>query len=220
SRGEGAGPTPPHIPNLHGEKNLLQPQTGQSLINCDSGACGNKALNQETKRLSPVVITVRSSGETVPIGETVLIENPVTDWDSQSPVSPYSRRSPFYTSESAGSSLNIMSTLPPNVDTEPVTMIFMGFQDAEEEEDDENIQAELIVFGNGSGDEDDHDDDNMLSYHPVGYQSKIFQPTVKCDDIDNATEYWNTENLRHLPTFTHKPGKHSLSSFPEDPTTL
>uniref|UniRef100_A0A672L4K0 Palmdelphin n=1 Tax=Sinocyclocheilus grahami TaxID=75366 RepID=A0A672L4K0_SINGR len=58
---------------------------------------------------------------------------------------------------------------------EPVTMIFMGYQNVESVEEDEGIQAELVVIS----DDDDDDEDSeeaTLSYHPLGYRSKIFKP--------------------------------------------
>ncbi|CAB1340825.1 unnamed protein product [Coregonus sp. 'balchen'] len=219
SKEEIASPAPSHIPNLYADKHLVQPQspphqgfkTGQSLTNGSSGI----APHPDKNRLRPAIITVQSSGESrTPIPP---IENTVTDWDRQSPIYPNSRQSPFYpssrqspfyTSDSGESSFNIMNTLPPDLDSEPVTMIFMGYQNAAEEEDEENIQAELVVIGNG--DDDEEDDNNVPSYHPEGYQSKIFQPTDKCNNNTNYTaDYTNSESLLHRPTFTHKPGKRS-----------
>ncbi|KAI5618144.1 paralemmin-2 isoform X4, partial [Silurus asotus] len=61
-----------------------------------------------------------------------------------------------------------------NVDSSaPVTMIFMGFKNAEPDEGDSAIQAELVVIDN---DEEDNDKEPPLSYHPQGYHSKVFQP--------------------------------------------
>ncbi|XP_070842475.1 palmdelphin [Chaetodon trifascialis] len=124
-------------------------------------------------------------------------------------------------------SLNLTNTLPEGLKSEPVTMIFMGYENAEDEEE-EDIQAELVIIGN-SDDNDDLDDDDdeaqnfknesveeeCLSYHPEGYKSKVFQPIVGiakvtgCRDIigDTYTK-WDDLGL-HKPTFIHKPGKHS-----------
>uniref|UniRef100_A0A8C7R7G0 Palmdelphin n=1 Tax=Oncorhynchus mykiss TaxID=8022 RepID=A0A8C7R7G0_ONCMY len=209
SREEVASSAPTHIPNIHADKHLVQPQspphqgfkTGQSLTNGSSG----KGPHPDKNR--PAIIAVLSSGESrTPIP---LIENTVTDWDRQSPFYPSSRQSPFYTSDSGESSFNIMNTLPPDLDSEPVTMIFMGYQNAAEEEDEENIQAELVVIGNGD-DDDEEDDNNVPSYHPEGYRSKIFQPTAICNNnTDYIADSTNSESLLHRPTFTHKPGKRS-----------
>lgn len=59
--------------------------------------------------------------------------------------------------------------------SEPVTMIFMGYQNAESDEEDGAIQAELVVIGN---DEAEEEVEAPLSYHPYGYHSKIFQPKI------------------------------------------
>uniref|UniRef100_A0A8C2GWT0 Palmdelphin n=1 Tax=Cyprinus carpio TaxID=7962 RepID=A0A8C2GWT0_CYPCA len=70
--------------------------------------------------------------------------------------------------------LNFVSFLPPEVESgEPVTMIFMGYQNAESDEEDEGIQAELVVI---SDDDDEDPKEAPLSYHPLGYRSKIFKP--------------------------------------------
>ncbi|XP_029554381.1 palmdelphin isoform X3 [Salmo trutta] len=217
SREEVASSAPSHIPNSHADTHLVQPQsathqgfkTGQSLTNGSSGIGPHPDKNR------PAIIAVLSSGESrTPIP---LIENTVTDWDRQSPINPNcrqspfypsSRQSPFYTSDSGESSFNIMNTLPPDVDSEPVTMIFMGYQNAAEEEDEENIQAELVVIGNGDDDEED-DNNNIPSYHPEGYRSKIFQPPARCNNTDYTADSTNSESLLHRPTFTHKPGKRS-----------
>ncbi|XP_076577624.1 palmdelphin-like [Chaetodon auriga] len=126
-------------------------------------------------------------------------------------------------------SLNLTNTLPEGLKSEPVTMIFMGYENAEDEEE-EDIQAELVIIGNSddNDDNDDHDDDDYeaqyiknesdeecLSYHPEGYKSKVFQPKIGiakvtgCRDIiDDTYTKWDDLGL-HKPTFIHKPGKHS-----------
>uniref|UniRef100_A0A3P9B4Q7 Palmdelphin n=1 Tax=Maylandia zebra TaxID=106582 RepID=A0A3P9B4Q7_9CICH len=76
-------------------------------------------------------------------------------------------------------SLNLVSTLPGEL--EPISMIFMGYENAEEEED---IQAELVIIDNSSDNNDNDEDENELNreeyllYHPQGYRSKVFQPKV------------------------------------------
>uniref|UniRef100_A0A8C1RYQ9 Palmdelphin n=1 Tax=Cyprinus carpio TaxID=7962 RepID=A0A8C1RYQ9_CYPCA len=84
----------------------------------------------------------------------------------------FGRYSPLNPKED--SSLNFVSFLPPEVESgEPVTMIFMGYQNAESDEEDEGIQAELVVI---SDDDDEDPKEAPLSYHPLGYRSKIFKP--------------------------------------------
>ncbi|XP_055737370.1 palmdelphin isoform X4 [Salvelinus fontinalis] len=217
SREEVASSAPSHIPNILADKHLVQPQSPphQCFQTCQILTNGSSGIGPHPDKNRPAIIAVLSSGESrTPIP---LIENTVTDWDRQSPIypncrqSPFypsSRQSPFYTSDSGESSFNIMNTLPPDLDSEPVTMIFMGYQNAAEEEDEENIQAELVVIGNG--DDDEEDDNNVPSYHPEGYRSKIFQPTARCNNnTDYTADSTNSESLLHRPTFTHKPGKRS-----------
>lgn len=122
-------------------------------------------------------------------------------------------------------SMGSRPTRPVQMEPEPVTMIFMGYENADEEEED--FQAELVVVGN-SDDDDDNDDvedeaeyvpnrEECLSFHPEGYKSKVFQPKVGvanvtgCRDIiENAYNNWDDFGL-HKPTFIHKPGKQSAN---------
>lgn len=79
-------------------------------------------------------------------------------------------------------SLNLVSTLPGELKLEPISMIFMGYENAEEEEED--IQAELVIIDNSSDNNDNDEDENEINreeyllYHPQGYRSKVFQPKV------------------------------------------
>ncbi|XP_038270894.1 palmdelphin isoform X2 [Dermochelys coriacea] len=82
---------------------------------------------------------------------------------------------------------SIVQAVPCYVDdTEPVTMIFMGYQHVDDYEEtaanknlsryDGIIRAELVVI-------DDDDEDNSKSerpsYHPVGHYSQVYQPPNK-----------------------------------------
>lgn len=117
---------------------------------------------------------------------------------------------------------NLVNTLPEQPESETITMIFMGYQNAEDEED-KDIHAELVIIGNSDDDDDDDEakyvekgnDEECLSYHPEGYKSKVFQPKVGIakvtgsrDIIEDAYTNWDDLGL-HKPTFIHKPGKHS-----------
>uniref|UniRef100_A0A3Q4HRQ0 Palmdelphin n=1 Tax=Neolamprologus brichardi TaxID=32507 RepID=A0A3Q4HRQ0_NEOBR len=79
-------------------------------------------------------------------------------------------------------SLNLVGTLPGELKLEPISMIFMGYENAEEEEED--IQAELVIIDNSSDNNDNDEDENEINreeyllYHPQGYRSKVFQPKV------------------------------------------
>ncbi|KAG9351100.1 hypothetical protein JZ751_024990 [Albula glossodonta] len=88
--------------------------------------------------------------------------------------------------------------------TEPVTMIFMGYQNVDDEKVthqalgyDGAIQAELVVIGDEDG------GDGTLSYHPDGYHSKIFQPHVNSRASPYLTEAkanWNSSNASPYST--------------------
>ncbi|XP_034561678.1 palmdelphin [Notolabrus celidotus] len=133
----------------------------------------------------------------------------------------FNRYSPF--SAESISSVNLVNTMPEELDSQPITMIFMGYENAEDEEG-EDIQAELVVIGNSDDEAEDdgiqyvikeNDGEECLSYHPEGCKSKVFQPKVgMAKETDNraTTEdtYTNKDDSGlHKPTFIHKPGKNS-----------
>lgn len=78
----------------------------------------------------------------------------------------------------------------------PVTMIFMGYLNAESDEEKDVIQAELVIIGN---DEEEDNEEPPLSYHPQGYYSKVFQP--KNDNLHRS-------EVRHAFTKSHSSGAH------------
>ena len=125
-------------------------------------------------------------------------------------------------SDTLTETINLVDTLSEELQSEPVTMIFMGYENADDEKE-EDIQAELVIIGNSDDNDDDEalyvkkesDMGECLSYHPEGYKSKVFQPKVGiakvtgCRDIiENTYTNWDELGL-HKPTFIHKPGKHS-----------
>lgn len=83
--------------------------------------------------------------------------------------------------------ISVLDVLPSDIESsEPITMIFMGYQTAqEEEEEDEGYQAELIVIADDEEEDEEedgemhkeHSSDPQLSYHPEGYHSKVFSPS-------------------------------------------
>ncbi|XP_057680288.1 palmdelphin-like [Corythoichthys intestinalis] len=97
-------------------------------------------------------------------------------------------------------SSNIVNDQKGRLESSPVTMIFMGYENALDE-DDVDFQAELVTVGCSDDEEEfDYDettnDEECLSYHPEGYKSKVFQP-------ENADTTWNHLGLLR-PTFVHK----------------
>ncbi|XP_041670138.1 palmdelphin isoform X3 [Cheilinus undulatus] len=161
------------------------------------------------ERIQPVYLAVDNGRPCVDIDRHAFRESP----------GDLNRYSPFSTESTP--SLNPVNTLPEELDSEPITMIFMGYENADEEEED--IQAELVIISNSDDDDDDEnhnvrnesDEEERLSYHPEGYKSKVFQPKVgmaKVADCRDTIEdaYTNEDDSRlHKPTFTHKPGKQS-----------
>ncbi|XP_077364462.1 palmdelphin-like [Festucalex cinctus] len=99
-----------------------------------------------------------------------------------------------------------------HLDSTPITMIFMGYENALDEDQDD-FQAELVTVGCSDDDEEVNyietkNNGELLSYHPEGYRSQVFQPQVgkscKCISDDDGTS-WNHSGL-HRPTFSHKSG--------------
>ncbi|XP_056220561.1 palmdelphin isoform X3 [Seriola aureovittata] len=216
-------------PSVHRPGQEDKHRTAQS----DVGDRSPRGLsNSRTDRSSPnpaalVSVTARSEGmpaPTQPVYRAVDTHNPSLQ-SHKSDVGP-DRQSPFCAESVA--SLNLVNTLPGELQSEPVTMIFMGYEKAEDEEE-EDIQAELVVIANSDDDDDDDDDDDKeaqcvkeesvgedsLSYHPEGYRSRVFQPRVGVAKVtggrnmaEDACSHCDDLGL-HKPTFTHKPGKHS-----------
>ncbi|XP_050923325.1 palmdelphin [Lates calcarifer] len=220
-----------HIPGQSKSDNHLIPQP-------DFGAKTPQGLtNGKTDTSSPnpaalVSVKARSEGMPAPmqpVYRAVDSHSPFqshkSDGDPDALIESsvdFNRHSPYCAESNA--SLN----LPDELESEPVTMIFMGYENAADEEEDD-IQAELVIIANSDDDDDDggggggeaqsvkneSEGDECLSYHPEGYKSKVFQPKVGiakvtgCRDITEDTNtHWDDLEL-HKPTFIHKPGKHS-----------
>uniref|UniRef100_A0A8C7Y6Q6 Palmdelphin n=1 Tax=Oryzias sinensis TaxID=183150 RepID=A0A8C7Y6Q6_9TELE len=106
---------------------------------------------------------------------------------------------------------------PVSTQSESVTMIFMGYENAEENED--GVQAEIVIIGHSDDDDDDEgnhetETEEYVSYHPEGYRSKIYQPKVseaKIGAVVSTDTSWDDPEL-HKPTFTHRPGRRSACS--------
>ncbi|XP_072535738.1 palmdelphin [Salminus brasiliensis] len=100
---------------------------------------------------------------------------------------------------------NVVNSIPSGLgQSEPITMIFMGYQNAESDEEDRKMQAELVVI---SSDEEENDAEPPLSYHPRGYHSKIFQP--RSDNVHRS-------EVRPSVIQSHSPGGHMMRHGTED----
>ncbi|XP_004471748.1 palmdelphin [Dasypus novemcinctus] len=105
---------------------------------------------------------------------------------------------------------NIVHSLPSDMDdSEPVTMIFMGYQQAEDNEEEKKlltgydgvIHAELVVI-----DEEEGEEAEKLSYHPVGPYSQVYQPAKPTPLPRKRSEVSHHENTNHK-----SPHKNSIS---------
>lgn len=220
------------LPNSHiaGQFNsdkhlILLPNFGEKTV---GGLTNIKTDVNSTNPAAALSVKTRSEG--IPVA-TQLVYKAVEGCSHKSGVNPdaliessghFNRRSPFCAE--SDTTLNLIKTLPELLKSEPVTMIFMGYENAESEEE-EDIQAELVILGN-SNDNDynefqyvKNESDECLSYHPKGYKSKVFQPKVGiakvtgCSDmIEDASKNMDEIGL-HKPTFIHKPGKHVQQAY-------
>lgn len=115
---------------------------------------------------------------------------------SDSPLG-FERYSTFSPREDA--CFHVENSFPSEMDCgQPVTMIFMGYQNAESDEANDAIQAELVVISN---DEEEDDEETPLSYHPQGHYSKVFQP--KNDKLHRS-------EVRHGFFKSHNSGGHLM----------
>ncbi|KAM9712230.1 palmdelphin isoform 4-T4 [Menidia menidia] len=169
---------------------------------------------------SPVAVTVRSDGMPAPVqtlyrglgSHSPSTANPRPGTDRES-LGNGDRH------QATGAERGAPQKLPEGPESESITMIFMGYENAVDE--DEGIQAELVIIGNGEDDDQNecvtqtNDSEEYLSFHPEGYRSKVFQPKVGIatvtswgDIIEDTATDWEDLEL-HKPTFIHKPGKPS-----------
>lgn len=108
---------------------------------------------------------------------------------------------------------NIVHTLPSDVDDkEPVTMIFMGYQQADDNEEEKKlltgydgvIHAELVVIDDEA--ESDEGQAEKPSYHPVAPCSQVYQPAKPTPLPRKRSEVSPHENTNHK-----SPHKNSVS---------
>ncbi|KAK6484703.1 palmdelphin-like isoform X1 [Huso huso] len=113
---------------------------------------------------------------------------------------------------------NVLHAVPTNVESEePVTMIFMGYQSIEDQDEavgfEGAIRAELVVI-----DDDDVDHDAQPSYHPDGQHSKVSHPAINSNagqylpdprinlNMNNRSPHINSIPLQEKePSLTHSP---------------
>lgn len=107
---------------------------------------------------------------------------------------------------------NIVHSLPTDMDErEPVTMIFMGYQQAEDDEEEKKlltgydgiIHAELVVIDEEEGGEGEAE---KPSYHPIAPHSQVYQPAKPTPLPRKRSEVNPHENANH-----RSPHKNSIS---------
>ncbi|XP_036091048.1 palmdelphin isoform X2 [Rousettus aegyptiacus] len=107
---------------------------------------------------------------------------------------------------------NIVHSLPSDMnDREPVTMIFMGYQQAEDDEEEKKlltgydgiIHAELVVIDD---EEEGEGETEKPSYHPTAPHSQVYQPTKPTPLPRKRSEVNPRENATH-----RSPHKNSIS---------
>ncbi|KAL6055782.1 hypothetical protein STEG23_028742 [Scotinomys teguina] len=138
---------------------------------------------------------------------------------------------------------NIVHSLPSDVDdTEPVTMIFMGYQQADDNEEEKKlltgydgvIHAELVVIDDEG--EEENGQAEKPSYHPVAPCSQVYQPTKPTplprkrsevsphENTDHKSPHKNSISLREQEERLGSPARHSPLAVPmagdgtEDPS--
>lgn len=193
---------PSDIPGQSKTENLLlRPHTGGRSIS-------NRKSDVSPKAAALVSVTAKSEGMPVPV-------MPVYRSVESAGALSANRPSEVDPQESL-TSLDLVNNFPEELQSGPVTMIFMGYEKADDEEE-EDIQAELVVIGNSDDDNDECQKDvsvqEHVSYHPEGYRSKVFQPKVgvakvtgRRDVTDDAYTHWD-DLVPHKPTFIHRPGR-------------
>ncbi|XP_041824093.1 palmdelphin isoform X3 [Melanotaenia boesemani] len=196
-------------------QDLQEQKSSQKIQAKDETPSSNLMNKNATNSAAPVSVTVRTEGMPAPMQPVYkALERHGPPSGNLTPEADVSLQSSGdFSRHRSNGSINLVSTLPEEKESESITMIFMGYENAVEEEED-GIQAELVVIGN-SDDEDEGEAEGYLSYHPEGYTSKVFQPKVGLAKVTSNRDvsediYTNWEELvLHKPTFTHKPGKHS-----------
>ncbi|KAM5202425.1 palmdelphin isoform 1-T1 [Hipposideros larvatus] len=107
---------------------------------------------------------------------------------------------------------NIVHSLPSDMDErEPVTMIFMGYQQAEDNEEEKKlltgydgvIHAELVVIDD---EEEAEGEAEKPSYHPIAPYSQVYQPAKPTPLPRKRSEVNPHENANHK-----SPHKNSIS---------
>ncbi|XP_037355900.1 palmdelphin [Talpa occidentalis] len=202
--------------SVHSMNNGLSEEGGTSF--------NHIGASQPIPRPRSMTHQAQETSYTLQKGQTTPWEEPNVMQDKYSP-SPKARQNPSEAlvgkSEPQGASptsqeeedvrYNIVHSLPSDMkDREPVTMIFMGYQQAEDNEEEKKlltgydgiIHAELVVID----DEEEGEGDEEPSYHPVAPYSQVYQPVKPTPLPRKRSEVKPHENTNH-----RSPHKNSMS---------
>ncbi|XP_004420848.1 PREDICTED: palmdelphin [Ceratotherium simum simum] len=231
---EKATPGPNFQERIKIKANGLGNDKNESVHNMDNGL--SEERGNSFNHISPIRPIPHPRSMTQQAEETphTLQKRLMTPWEESSVMqdkyapSPKARLSPSEAlvgkSECQGSSptcredeedirYNIVHSLPSDIDdTEPVTMIFMGYQQAEDSEEDKKllmgydgiIRAELVVIDDEE--EEGKGEAEKPSYHPIAPRSQVYQPAKPMPLPRKRSEVNPHENTNHK-----SPHKNSIS---------
>lgn len=226
-------PEPQFQERIKMKANGLNNDMNEAIHNMGNGLCeerGNNFNHNSPVRPIPHPRSMAQSTETYHGLQKKLInpqEEPNVTWDmpvSSRKASPSPREltgnpehqgsSPIEHEEEEDIRYNIMHALPSDMNnTEPVTMIFMGYQQAEGNDEEEKklltgydgvIHAELVVIDDEE--EDREEEVEEPSYHPIAPHSQVYQPPKPTPLPRKRSEIKPQEN-----TNNKSPHKNSIS---------
>ncbi|EHB17328.1 Palmdelphin, partial [Heterocephalus glaber] len=231
---EKATPGPNFQERIKIKANGLSDDVNDSILNMDNGLSEERSIR--VNHISPIQPIPHPRSITQQADEmSHAPKKMMTPWEDSNAIqdkydapSPKTRVSPSKAtlgkSEHQGSSptcqgeeedvrYNIIHSLPPDMDnSKPVTMIFMGYQQAEDNEEDKKlltgydgiIHAELVVIDDET--EEDEGEAEQLSYHPVAPCIQVYQPPKPTPLPRKRPEVNPHENSNHK-----SPHKNSIS---------
>ncbi|XP_033842145.1 palmdelphin isoform X2 [Periophthalmus magnuspinnatus] len=195
--------------NLHGtlkiktndfsQSKTTSPAPSEKEVGSNQIPTRNSMTKQDIDNQKAAVVLVRASSDGMPtqlIYKNIEKSPSPQNYHLDTNESNLDRISPSYPE-------SLASSLLEELDPGAVTMVFMGYENVDGDEE-EPIEAEVVVIGN-SDEEDMNEEDDLSIYHPNGYTSKVFQPVVGVAKVMDGRGFdeemhWR-ESLPHKPTF-------------------
>ncbi|KAJ0022696.1 hypothetical protein NQD34_014830, partial [Periophthalmus magnuspinnatus] len=166
--------------NLHGtlkiktndfsQSKTTSPAPSEKEVGSNQIPTRNSMTKQDIDNQKAAVVLVRASSDGMPtqlIYKNIEKSPSPQNYHLDTNESNLDRISPSYPE-------SLASSLLEELDPGAVTMVFMGYENVDGDEE-EPIEAEVVVIGN-SDEEDMNEEDDLSIYHPNGYTSKVFQP--------------------------------------------